>query len=49
MGSLDGQWIGALDERVKVGVDICCLTDYHTLLAEKGLAGTASTTTCRAC
>ena len=39
MGSSMAQWLGALDERVKVTVDICCLTEYHTLLAEKGLAG----------
>jgi dienelactone hydrolase len=37
MGSSMAQWLGALDERVKVTVDICCLTEYHTLLAEKGL------------
>ena len=39
MGSSMAQWLGALDERVKVTVDICCLTEYHTLLAEKGLKG----------
>jgi hypothetical protein len=39
MGSSMAQWLGALDERVKVTVDICCLTEYHTLLAEKGLSG----------
>jgi dienelactone hydrolase len=39
MGSTMAQWLGALDERVKVVVDICCLTEYHTLLAEKGLGG----------
>jgi dienelactone hydrolase len=38
MGSTMAQWLAALDERVKVTVDICCLTEYHTLLAEKGLA-----------
>ena len=38
MGSTMAQWLGALDERVKVAVDICCLTEYHTLLADKGLA-----------
>jgi hypothetical protein len=32
-------WLAALDERVKVTVDICCLTDFHTLLAKKGLSG----------
>lgn len=39
MGSSMAQWLGALDERVKATVDICCLTEYHTLLAEKGLKG----------
>jgi acetyl esterase/lipase len=39
MGSSMAQWLAALDERVKVTVDICCLTDYHTLLAKKGLSG----------
>jgi dienelactone hydrolase len=38
MGSTMAQWLGALDERVKVTVDICCLTEYHTLLADRGLA-----------
>ncbi len=39
MGSTMAQWLAALDERVKVTVDICCLTDYQALLDEKGLAG----------
>jgi acetyl esterase/lipase len=39
MGSTMAQWVAALDERVKATVDLCCLTDWHTLLAEKGLRG----------
>ena len=39
MGSTMAWWLGALDERVKATVDICCLTDFHTLLAKKGLSG----------
>jgi len=39
MGSTMAQWVAALDERIKVTVDICCLTEYHTLLAKKGLSG----------
>jgi hypothetical protein len=39
MGSTMAWWLAALDERVKVTVDICCLTDFHTLLARKGLGG----------
>jgi hypothetical protein len=39
MGSDTAQWVGALDPRLKVVVDICCLTDWHTLLEVGGLAG----------
>jgi dienelactone hydrolase len=39
MGSTMAWWLAALDERIKVTVDICCLTDFHTLLAKKWLAG----------
>jgi dienelactone hydrolase len=39
MGSSMAQWVGALDPRVKAAVDICCLTEYHTLIKEKGLGG----------
>ena len=38
MGSTMAWWLAALDERIKVTVDICCLTDFQTLLAKKGLA-----------
>jgi hypothetical protein len=39
MGSTMAWWLAALDERVKVTIDICCLTDFHTLLEQKGLSG----------
>jgi acetyl esterase/lipase len=39
MGSSMAQWLAALDERVKATVDICCLTEWHTFLAEKALHG----------
>lgn len=39
MGSSTAQWLGALDPRVKVVVDICCLTDWHTLVEVGGLKG----------
>ena len=39
MGSSTAQWVGALDPRIKVVVDICCLTDWHTLVEEDGLRG----------
>ena len=39
MGSTMAWWLAALDERVKATVDICCLTDFHTLLKVHGLGG----------
>ncbi|MEO7273108.1 MAG: dienelactone hydrolase family protein [Vicinamibacterales bacterium] len=39
MGSTMAFYLGALDERITVTVDICCLTDFDTLLAKKGLGG----------
>ena len=49
MGSSTAQWAGALDPRLKVVVDICCLTDWHTLVRSRRPQATASTTTCRTC
>lgn len=37
MGSTMAWWLAALDERVKVTVDICCLTEFHALLRDGGL------------
>jgi dienelactone hydrolase len=37
MGSTMSWWVAALDERVKVCVDICCLTDFQALLDTNGL------------
>lgn len=37
MGSTMAWWLAALDERIKVTVDICCLTEFYTLLRKKGL------------
>ena len=39
MGSTMAWWTAALDERIKVCVDICCMTDYDALLATRGLDG----------
>jgi len=39
MGSTMAWWTAALDERVKVTVDICCLTEYEDLIATRGLDG----------
>ncbi len=38
MGSTMAWWIAALDPRIKVTIDINCLTDFHTLLAKKALS-----------
>ncbi|NLD60365.1 MAG: alpha/beta hydrolase [Clostridiales bacterium] len=35
MGSSMAQWVSALDERIRACVDICCLTNYDELAAER--------------
>ena len=37
MGSTMAWWTAALDERVKVCIDICCLTDFEALIDTRGL------------
>ena len=39
MGSTVAWWLAALDPRVKVCVDLCCLTDFQALLEARGLDG----------
>ncbi len=39
MGSTMAWWLAALDERIKVCVDICCLTDFEELIKSRGLDG----------
>jgi dienelactone hydrolase len=39
MGSTMAWWQAALDTRVRVCVDICCLTDFHTLIELRNLDG----------
>ena len=39
MGSTMAWWTAALDVRIKVCVDICCLTDFHALIESRGLDG----------
>lgn len=39
MGSTMAWWLAALDERIKVCIDICCLTDFDTLIDARGLEG----------
>lgn len=37
MGSTMAWWVAALDVRIKVCVDICCLTDFHTSVTQRRL------------
>jgi pimeloyl-ACP methyl ester carboxylesterase len=37
MGSTMAWWLAALDTRVKVCVDICCLTEFQALVKQRGL------------
>jgi pimeloyl-ACP methyl ester carboxylesterase len=39
MGSTMAWWVAALDVRIKVCVDICCLTDFQALIDTRGLDG----------
>jgi hypothetical protein len=39
MGSTMAWWLAALDKRVKVCIDICCLTDFEALIAHRSLEG----------
>ncbi|MCW8129347.1 MAG: alpha/beta hydrolase [Planctomycetota bacterium] len=39
MGSTMAWWTAALDLRMKVCIDLCCMTDYHELIATRGLDG----------
>lgn len=39
MGSTMAWWLAALDERIKVCVDICCLTDFQALIEADNLKG----------
>jgi dienelactone hydrolase len=39
MGSTKAWWLAALDERIRCCIDLCCLTDFAALIAEKGLSG----------
>jgi dienelactone hydrolase len=37
MGSTMAWWTAALDERIRVCVDICCLTDYQAMIESRGV------------
>jgi pimeloyl-ACP methyl ester carboxylesterase len=39
MGSTMAWWVAALDARVKVTIDLCCLTDFQALIETRGLDG----------
>lgn len=39
MGSTMAWWLAALDERIRVCVDMCCLTEFDALIASRGLDG----------
>ncbi|MDP6775217.1 MAG: acetylxylan esterase [Candidatus Latescibacteria bacterium] len=39
MGSTMAWWTAALDTRIKVTIDLCCLTDFQELIASRGLDG----------
>jgi len=39
MGATMAWWLAALDERIKVCIDICCLTDFHSFVEKKWLSG----------
>ena len=39
MGSTLAWWVAALDTRIKVTVDLCCLTDFQALIESRGLDG----------
>src|SRR5262249_24052186 len=39
MGATKAWWLAALDERIKVCVDLCCLTDYQALIGADHLQG----------
>jgi hypothetical protein len=39
MGSTKAWWLAALDPRVKLCMDVCCMTDYEELIKAHGLQG----------
>ena len=39
MGSTMAWWVAALDQRVKVCIDLCCLTDFQALIEANNLEG----------
>lgn len=39
MGSTMAWWLAALDTRIKLCIDLCCLTDFEALIKEQNLDG----------
>jgi dienelactone hydrolase len=39
MGATKAWWLVALSQQVKLTIDVCCLTDYESLIAAHGLSG----------
>jgi len=39
MGSTKAWWLGALEPRVSAVMDVCCLTDFDSVIAAHGLSG----------
>jgi hypothetical protein len=39
LGSTMAWWLAALDPRIRVCVDLCCLTDFQALIEQRGLDG----------
>ena len=39
MGSTMAWWLAALDSRIRVTVDLCCMTDFQALIESRGLDG----------
>jgi hypothetical protein len=37
MGAPKAWWLAALDERIRCCIDLCCLTDFQSLIEDKGL------------
>ncbi len=38
MGATKAWWLAGLDARVRVAMDVCCLTDYESLIEAHGLS-----------
>jgi hypothetical protein len=39
MGATKAWWLAALDPRIRLCLDVCCLTDFDALIKEKNLKG----------